>query len=278
MVHDGVNWRMKTRRAALILSAALLPLMAFAASAVHAQSIMRTPSLHIDSRTPTINPTVAPRINPTIAGRAADVVSGADRPSRGRRRPATAPRVRRYASPRRAPACRLDASLCALFAQPLSGLRICLSRPRRRMFRSSGDVGRRRQRQRSAKKGNGGPRNNAAQAAINLRAVQNEFVAEIDGALSTAQADELARRHGLERIASQNFPLLGGTIGLFRIIDRRPVDTVRREFAADGSVNRCSSISVTCCRIRRSRRPRAIPRNMRSPSFGCRRRTRSPAA
>ena len=52
----------------------------------------------------------------------------------------------------------------------------------------------------------------------------------------TAEADELARRHGLERIASQNFPLLGGTIGLFRIVDRRPVDTVRRELAADGSV------------------------------------------
>ncbi len=54
--------------------------------------------------------------------------------------------------------------------------------------------------------------------------------------MSTAEADELARRHGLERIASQNFPLIGGTIGLFRIVDRRPVDTVRRELAADGSV------------------------------------------
>ncbi len=52
----------------------------------------------------------------------------------------------------------------------------------------------------------------------------------------TAEADELARRHGLERIASQSFPLLGATIGLFRIVDRRPVDTVRRELAADGSV------------------------------------------
>ena len=65
---------------------------------------------------------------------------------------------------------------------------------------------------------------------------RTRLVAEIDGALSTAEADELARRHGLERIASQNFPLLGGTIGLFRIVDRRPVDTVRRELAADGSV------------------------------------------
>ena len=88
----------------------------------------------------------------------------------------------------------------------------------------------------SAKKGNGGSRKNNTQAAVNMRAVQNELVAEIDGALSTAEADELARRHGLERIASQNFPLLGGTIGLFRIIDRRPVDTVRRELATDGSV------------------------------------------
>jgi subtilisin family serine protease len=89
----------------------------------------------------------------------------------------------------------------------------------------------------SGKRRNGGARNNATpQAAINLSAVQNEFVAEIDSALSLAQADELARRHGLERLASQEFPLLGGTIGLFRIVDRRPSETVRREFSADSSV------------------------------------------
>ena len=88
----------------------------------------------------------------------------------------------------------------------------------------------------AAKKGKGGAEKGSSQAAINLRTVPNELVAEIDGSLSTAEADALARRHGLERIASQNFPLLGGTIGLFRIIDRRPVETVRREFAADGSV------------------------------------------
>ena len=69
MVHDGPNWLMKTRRAALILSAAFLPLMAFAASAVHAQGIMRTPNLNVGARTPSINPTVTPRINPTIAAR-----------------------------------------------------------------------------------------------------------------------------------------------------------------------------------------------------------------
>ena len=69
MVHDSPDRLMKTRRAALILSAALLPLMAFAASAVHAQSLMRTPNLNVGARTPTINPTVTPRINPTIAAR-----------------------------------------------------------------------------------------------------------------------------------------------------------------------------------------------------------------
>ena len=105
-------------------------------------------------------------------------------------------------------------------------------------------------------------------------------MAEIDSALSPAQADELARRHGLERLASQEFPLLGGsTIGLFRIIDRRPVDTVRREFAADASVK---SVQLNFRYVLQDqkirRRPRATSRNMRSPSFDCRRRMRSPAA
>ena len=88
----------------------------------------------------------------------------------------------------------------------------------------------------AAKKGKGGAEKGSSQAAVNLRTVPNELVAEIDGSLSTAEADALARRHGLERIASENFPLLGGTIGLFRIVDRRPLETARRQFAADASV------------------------------------------
>ena len=225
MVHDGPNWLMKTRRAALILSAALLPLMAFAASAVHAQSIMRTPNLNVGARTPTINPTVAPRINPTIAARPvvrADTVARTP-PSRImsstlRVRPGAG--VLPYArfSPNLYPACEYA------FRGPDGE---CFDRP---VMSAGGGNGT------STKKGNGGSRNNNAQAAVNLRAVQNELVAEIDSALSTAEADELARRHGLERIASQSFPLLGSTIGLFRIVDRRPVDMVRREFAADGRV------------------------------------------
>jgi subtilisin family serine protease len=88
----------------------------------------------------------------------------------------------------------------------------------------------------AAKNKNSGPRRSAPQTALNLRTVANEIVAEIDGSLSDVQADELARRHGLARLESQNFPLVGGTIGLFRVIDRRPAETVSREFGADANV------------------------------------------
>jgi hypothetical protein len=53
----------------MALSAVALPLAVFGGSVAHAQSIMRTPSLHIDSRVTTINPTVAPRVNPTVGTR-----------------------------------------------------------------------------------------------------------------------------------------------------------------------------------------------------------------
>jgi subtilisin family serine protease len=75
-----------------------------------------------------------------------------------------------------------------------------------------------------------------AQGALNLRFVPNEIVAEIDGPLSPAQADELARRHGLARLQSQTVPLIGGTIGLFRITDRRSVDRASRDFATETGV------------------------------------------
>jgi hypothetical protein len=227
MVHDGPNWLMKTRRAALILSAAFLPLMAFAASAVHAQSIMRTPNLNVGARTPTINPTMTPRINPTIAARpsvSADRVARTP-PSRISTM-SSPPRVRLGAGvPSTLPYARFSPNLypaCEYAFRGPDGE--CFDRP---VMSAGGGNGA------SAKKGIGGSRHNNTQAAVNVRAVQNELVAEIDGALSIAEADELARRHGLERIASQNFPLLGGTIGLFRIVDGRPVDTVRRELAAD---------------------------------------------
>ncbi|MGD5528128.1 hypothetical protein QUS92_22480, partial [Xanthomonas citri pv. citri] len=81
----------------------------------------------------------------------------------------------------------------------------------------------------SGKKSAGNGRRNTAPIAVNLRTFAGEFVAEIDSALSPTEADELARRHGLTRVSSENFPLIGATIGLFRITDGRPSETVRRE-------------------------------------------------
>src|ERR1700694_4397262 len=70
MVHDRASWRRTTQRAALALTVAALPFAYLDGSAVQAQSIMRSPNLNIQSRIPTINPTVTPRIDPNIAGRA----------------------------------------------------------------------------------------------------------------------------------------------------------------------------------------------------------------
>ena len=202
MVHDRASWRRTTQRAALALTVAALPFAYLDGSAVQAQSIMRSPNLNIQSRIPTINPTVTPRIDPNIAGRA---VTGIAR---------TTPNLRTY------PACsyayRNSDGECS--NQPVSSAD---------GGGSGGALGKNR---------NGSPRRKVAQTALNLRTVAGEIVAEIDGSLSDTQADELARRHGLARLQSQNFPLVGGTIGLFRITDRRTVETVSRELATDASV------------------------------------------
>jgi subtilisin family serine protease len=197
MVHDCVDWRMKTRRAALALMTAALPFGWFDSSAVQAQSIMRSPNLNIQSRIPSINSAVMPRIDPNIAGR-------------------TTPNLRTY------PACGYAYR---------DGNGECSDRPVSSADGggSGGSSGKNQN-----KNKNSGPLGNVPQTILNSRTVRGEIVAEIDGALSDAQADELARRHRLERIGSQNFPLIGGTIGLFRIVDRRTVEMVRRELAADG--------------------------------------------
>jgi hypothetical protein len=214
MVHDGPSWLTKVRRTALILSAVLLPLMAFAASEGRAQSVMRTPNLNVGSRVPTINP-VAPRTTPNIAARPDVGVIARPHSDIGGRSTLSVARFPTNSS-----------SACQGAGRSADGE--CLV--------TSADGGKGGVVKGVARKGKGGPDKGISQAAVNLRTVPNELVAEIDGALSTAEADELARRHGLERITSQNFPLIGGTIGLFRIVDRRPVDIVRRELAADGSV------------------------------------------
>jgi len=197
---------MKARRAALAVAVAALPFAYFGGSAVHAQSIMRSPNLNIQSRIPTINPTVTPRIAPNIAGTAITAIAR------------TSPNLRTY------PACsyayRGSNGECT--DQPVSSADGA----------GSGGTG-----GSSAKNKNSGPRRNTAQTAVlNLRTIAGQIVAEIDGSLSDVQADELARRHRLARIGSQNFPLIGGTIGLFRITDRRTIEVASREFAAEAGV------------------------------------------
>ncbi len=95
------------------------------------------------------------------------------------------------------------------------------------------------------------------QTGLNQHTIANELVAEIDGSLSLAQADELARRHGLVRLQSQNFPLIGSTIGLFRVTDRRSVG-----YSEPRSCHRCrhsfGAAEFPLCRCRsRWQRPRA---------------------
>jgi subtilisin family serine protease len=83
------------------------------------------------------------------------------------------------------------------------------------------------------KNANGGKSGrNAAQAAINLPYVTDQIVAEVD----PAQADEVARRHRLTRVDQLDVALLRSSLTLFRITDRRSVETVRMALAADAAV------------------------------------------
>jgi hypothetical protein len=200
MLHDRVNWQLAVRRAAMALTMAL-PFACSEGSVVRAQSIMRTPNLNIESRVPSINTNIAPRIDPNVAGRA---VTGIGR---------TTPNLRIRPA-------------CGSAYRDSSGE--CLDQP----VSSDGGGG---SGGTSEKKGNG-PRRNVAQTALNLRNVANEIVAEIDGSLTNAQADELARRHGLARLQLQISPLVGATIGLFRVTDRSSVEVASREFATEAGI------------------------------------------
>jgi hypothetical protein len=208
MIHDCANWRTKMRRAALVAVASYLSLAYLDGFAVRAQSAMRMPNINVGARVPSINPTVAPTIAPTIAPAVTHIdpsIAGRAVTGLGR----TTPNLRTYQA-------------CSYAYRDSNGE--CTGQPIT-SANGSGNGGA------SGKGKNGGPRRNSQpQVAVDTRAIANEIVAEIDG----SQVDELARHHRLVRLASQNSPLLGTTIGLFRITDRRTVDTVSRELAADG--------------------------------------------
>ncbi|QIO99528.1 S8 family serine peptidase [Bradyrhizobium symbiodeficiens] len=205
------------------VGAALLIAACLGVEVAQAQAIMRTPTISVPTRTPTISPSIAARVGPTVSARAVSVDRGPrtiatiPHTTTSRLRPTTVQPYARY-SPNLYPACTApyrDADGECL-AQPNAG---------------GGDPGK--PVKKSAGKGRG---NVTPVVAGNLRSFANEFVAEIDGTMSPGDADALARRHGLTRISSESFPLIGATFGLFRITDGRPYETVRREFATDGSV------------------------------------------
>ncbi len=180
------------------VGAALLLAACLDIEGAHAQAIMRTPTISVPSRTPTVSP--------SIAARAVSVDHGPHVVTTARisARMATNP-VLPYArySPNLYPAC-------TAAYRDADGE--CLAQAN-----GSGDGS-----GKSAKKSAGKGRGNNTPVAVNLRSFANEFVAEIDSALSLTEADELARRHGLTRVSSESFPLIGATVGLFRIADGRP--------------------------------------------------------
>ncbi len=155
--------------------------------------------------TPRVTPTITPTLTPVITPRVAVVVP-------------TLPYVR-Y-SPNLYPACtyafRDSSGECS--DKPISSVDLGGSGG------SSGPPAR--------SQNAGAPRRTAALAALKLRYISDQIIAEVD----TAQADDLARRHGLTRVGSQELPFIGSAISLFRIADRRSVENVRTELAADASV------------------------------------------
>jgi len=211
--HDRANWRIKFQRAACAVAA----VATVAAPAAHAQAMIRGPNLNI---APRVNPHVDANIAGHVAtsvGRAPPAVRTPSLTSRLAIRPAF-PTLR--TSPNLYPACggasRSSDGECADVLASDGG-------------KGTGGLA-------GKKSKAGGPRRNTVQTVLNTQAIPNELIAEIDGSLTEAQADALARRHGLTRVGSQNFPLIGATIGLFRITDRRSLDVVSRELAGEASV------------------------------------------
>jgi Subtilase family len=131
---------------------------------------------------------------------------------------------------------RIDPNLSGRAITGLNGNNIRIQPPCTAADRDSGNCSGQAAAGTNARKGTNKAGNASLRASPGSRAVANEIVAEIDGALSDAQVDALARRHGLRRIGSQSFELIGAAIGLFRITGGRKVEAASREFAGDGSV------------------------------------------
>jgi subtilisin family serine protease len=224
MVHDGGNRRIIATRGMLALIAAWL-LASFAGAAVQAQSIMRSPSINVAPRLPHINPSLAARVNPSAGSRVNPNITGR---VAGIGRTTHVRSVPRIGVGSTLPYARFSPNI---YPPCSDGYRDGGCSDQVGSSAGGGGAG-----ASSAKNGTNVPRRGVSRTALNLHNVVNELVAEIDGALSDAQAEELARRHGLVRLQSQSFPLIGSTISLFRVADRRAAETASRELAADANV------------------------------------------
>src|SRR6185437_8966706 len=215
MPHDGANWRVTARRVALTLSATAL----FGITGVQAQNMMRGPNINIAPRAVAVDHAIPAVRTPTLSARMAV------RPQ--------FPNLR--TSPNLSPSCGGP-------ARDANGQCIDV------LADSDGNGGTGRGK---TKTKGGGPRRNAIQAGLLGPTIPNEIIAEIDSALTDEQADALARRHGLRRIESQNFPLVGATIGLFRVSDGRSLRQRDADSQQMAACARYSRISVSSCSNRR---------------------------
>src|SRR3954462_9108532 len=158
------------------VAAALLLAACLGVEVAQAQAIMRTPTISVPSRMPTISPGIAARVSPGVAARAVAVGRG-PRPTlatgiSARMGPTPVLPYARY-YPNLYPACTApdrDAAGECLAQQNAGG-------------DGSG---------KSGKQNAGKRRGNNAPVAADLRTFADEFVAEIDGGLSSTEADELA--------------------------------------------------------------------------------------
>ena len=225
MVAEGIQGRIKALGAAIAVVAAGASFAGLDMPRASAQAIMRTPNLNIQPRIPTVNPTFAPRVDANVATRPNLAVNPAMPSALPTTTPMTGPTVNPNStmpsarfSPNQRPPCDRgsgEAGDC----QGKGG--------------GSGDSGNGGKSAKGSGKGKGASSSAVASLSVNF---PNELLAEVDGAMSEEQVRALARRHGLELVESQNFPLIGATIGLFRITNGRPLEVARRDFAADGSV------------------------------------------
>ncbi|MBR0798468.1 S8 family serine peptidase [Bradyrhizobium jicamae] len=253
--------------AAVAVAVAIFPLMSLSGPAAHAQSFMRSPTIRIAPRVsigPRINPNVASKVGANTAVRNSSGITARTGTSIAARnglgitpktvnpgpvtpKPVTPNVVTPKPSPpdRGPPPPRIETIPRLAVGSTLPYARYspnlypacedayrgsdggCYDRPVALMSGGSSKGV-------TQKSGTGAGGN--TRVAQDRRTVPNQLVAEIDSALTDAQADALARRHGLTRIASQNIPLLGVTVGLFRIAGNRPLEAARLDLAGDGSV------------------------------------------